>query len=169
METRPVVKAIVDATSLYLASRDAKVSIDYGRLMNYLNEEFGAEEFVICASVGDGPSFDNARAVLRSAQDIGWKTWVTMPKGGAKPSSTIAMIAAEIQASAMRDQDVLLMSGHSDLVPVVWRAVETHGVSVQVLSNAKGTARDLRSVPDGFFDVMEHMDQIKKTARERHR
>lgn len=166
MGTRPVVKAIVDAVSLYLASRKAKTSIDYSRLMSYLNEEFGVEEFVICVAFGEGPNWASARATMAAAESGGWAVWSHTVKHG-RPCN-VAQLAAEIEKSALRDQDILLMSGNGELAPVVLRATETYGVGVRVLSDAEGTSWMLRRVPDGFMDLMDHINNFKKLSKERH-
>jgi uncharacterized LabA/DUF88 family protein len=163
---RPRTAIFVDAPNVCYAAENARVNLDYSRMLKYLSRDrhlvHALSYSPIIDDVREGIRYETQRFVapfLRSGYKLITKPLKRFSDGSAKGNFDIEL-ALDILTMADRLDIVVLVSGDSDFECVI-EHIQSRGVRVEVVAFASNVSTELVNVADSFIDIMQHVEQFK--------
>jgi len=154
----------VDAPNIIYASENARVNIDYGRMLDFLGRGREMVHAIVYAPVTEdnGYRFDQQRFVapfMNKGYKMVTKPLKRFPDGTAKGNFDIEL-AIDIVTMSQRLDVVILISGDSDFSRLV-ELVQSRGVRVEVVSFASNVSWELVQMADVFIDVGQYINEFR--------
>ncbi len=163
---KPKTAIFVDAPNVCYAAANARVSIDYGRMLKYLSRDrhlvHALSYSPIIDDVREGIRYETQRFVapfLRTGYKLITKPLKRFSDGSAKGNFDLEL-ALDILTMADRLDVVVLVSGDSDFECVI-EHIQQKGVRVEVVAFAANVSTELVNIADSFIDIMQHIDHFK--------
>ncbi len=156
----------VDAPNVVYAADNARVSIDYGRMLKYLSRDrqlvHALSYSPIIDDIREGIRYETQRFVapfLRAGYKLITKPLKRFSDGSAKGNFDIEL-ALDILTMAERLDIVVLVSGDSDFESVI-EHIQSQGVRVEVVAFASNVSTELVNVADTFIDISQHLEHMR--------
>jgi len=154
----------VDAPNIIYASENARVNIDYGRMLDFLGRGREMVHAIVYAPVTEdnGYRFDQQRFVapfINKGYKMVTKPLKRFPDGTAKGNFDIEL-AIDIVTMSQRLDVVILISGDSDFSRLV-ELIQSRGVRVEVVSFASNVSWELVQMADVFIDVGQYTNEFR--------
>ena len=156
----------VDAPNVCYAADNARVQIDYGRMLKYLSRDRELVHALSYAPITDdvheGIRYETQRFVapfLRAGYKMITKPLKRFPDGSAKGNFDIEL-AVDIVTMSDRLDIVVLVSGDSDFEPMI-ELIQGRGVRVEVVAFASNVSTELVNVADVFIDIHQHLEHMR--------
>ncbi len=156
----------VDAPNVVYAADNARVTIDYGRMLKYLSRDrqlvHALSYSPIIDDVREGIRYETQRFVapfLRAGYKLITKPLKRFSDGSAKGNFDIEL-ALDILTMAERLDIVVLVSGDSDFESVI-EHIQSQGVRVEVVAFASNVSTELVNVADTFIDISQHLEHMR--------
>ena len=154
--TLPRVGIFVDVPNVMLEAEKMKVTLDFGKLLEYLTRGRELVRASAYAPISDDPT--SRLEVQRFVQPFVGRGYriITKPlkrfaDGTVKANFDIEL-AMDVLTMSERLDTVVLVSGDGDFRRLV-ELVASKGVRVEVVAFAQSTSADLRTVADQFTDL----------------
>jgi uncharacterized LabA/DUF88 family protein len=156
----------VDAPNVVYAADNARVSIDYGRMLKYLSRDrqlvHALSYSPIIDDIREGIRYETQRFVapfIRAGYKLITKPLKRFSDGSAKGNFDIEL-ALDILTMAERLDIVVLVSGDSDFESVI-EHIQSQGVRVEVVAFASNVSTELVNVADTFIDINQHLEHMR--------
>jgi uncharacterized LabA/DUF88 family protein len=156
----------VDAPNVVYAADNARVSIDYGRMLKYLSRDrqlvHALSYSPIIDDIREGIRYETQRFVapfIRAGYKLITKPLKRFSDGSAKGNFDIEL-ALDILTMAERLDIVVLVSGDSDFESVI-EHIQSQGVRVEVVAFASNVSTELVNVADTFIDISQHLEHMR--------
>jgi len=154
----------VDAPNIVYAAENARVNIDYGRMLDFLGRGREMVHSIVYAPVTEdtGYRFEQQRFVvpfLNKGYKMVTKPLKRFPDGTAKGNFDIEL-AIDIVTMSQRLDVVILISGDSDFSRLV-ELIQSRGVRVEVVSFASNVSWELVQMADVFIDVGQYINEFR--------
>ncbi|MCH8900869.1 MAG: NYN domain-containing protein [Chloroflexi bacterium] len=164
MAERPRVGIFVDVPNIVYAAERLKISIDFGKLMEFLSRDRELVRASAYAPINDDP--DTALETQRFVKPfvgLGYRI-VTKQLKRFSDGSTKANFDVELAIDVLTMSDrldiVVLVSGDGDFRRLV-ELVASKGVRVEVIAFGESTAAELRAVADEYTDIRDHIAELR--------
>jgi uncharacterized LabA/DUF88 family protein len=162
----PRTAIFVDAPNVCYAAENARVNIDFGRMLKYLSKDRQLVHALSYAPITDdvreGIRYETQRFVapfLRSGYKMVTKPLKRFPDGSAKGNFDIEL-AIDIVTMSERLDIVVLVSGDSDFERMI-ELIQSKGVRVEVVAFASNVSTELVNVADVFIDINQHIEHMR--------
>lgn len=154
----------VDAPNIIYAAENARVNIDYGRMLDFLGRGREMVHAIVYAPVTEdnGYRFDQQRFVapfMNKGYKMVTKPLKRFPDGTAKGNFDIEL-AIDIVTMSQRLDVIILISGDSDFSRLV-ELIQSRGVRVEVVSFASNVSWELVQMADVFIDVGQYINEFR--------
>jgi len=154
----------VDAPNIIYAAENARVNIDYGRMLDFLGRGREMVHAIVYAPVTEdnGYRFDQQRFVapfMNKGYKMVTKALKRFPDGTAKGNFDIEL-AIDIVTMSQRLDVIILISGDSDFSRLV-ELIQSRGVRVEVVSFASNVSWELVQMADVFIDVGQYINEFR--------
>ena len=154
----------VDAPNIIYAAENARVNIDYGRMLDFLSRGREMVHAIVYAPVTEdnGYRFDQQRFVapfMNKGYKMVTKALKRFPDGTAKGNFDIEL-AIDIVTMSQRLDVIILISGDSDFSRLV-ELIQSRGVRVEVVSFASNVSWELVQMADVFIDVGQYINEFR--------
>jgi uncharacterized LabA/DUF88 family protein len=163
---QPRTGIFVDAPNVCYAAENARVNLDFGRMLKYLSKDrqlvHALSYSPIIDDVREGIRYETQRFVapfLRTGYKLVTKPLKRFSDGSAKGNFDIEL-ALDILTMAERLDIVVLVSGDSDFESVI-EHIQSRGVRVEVVAFASNVSTELVNVADSFIDINQHLEHFK--------
>jgi uncharacterized LabA/DUF88 family protein len=163
---QPRTAIFVDAPNVCYAAENARVNLDFGRMLKYLARDrqlvHALSYSPIIDDVREGIRYETQRFVapfLRTGYKLVTKPLKRFSDGSAKGNFDIEL-ALDILTMAERLDIVVLVSGDSDFESVI-EHIQSRGVRVEVVAFASNVSTELVNVADSFIDISLHLEHFK--------
>jgi uncharacterized LabA/DUF88 family protein len=163
---QPRTGIFVDAPNVCYAAENARVTLDFGRMLKYLTRGrhlvHALSYSPIIDDVREGIRYETQRFVapfLRTGYKLITKPLKRFSDGSAKGNFDIEL-ALDIITMADRLDVVVLVSGDSDFESVI-QHIQSRGVRVEVVAFASNVSTELVNVADTFLDIGQHLEHFK--------
>jgi uncharacterized LabA/DUF88 family protein len=163
---QPRTAIFVDAPNVCYAAENARVTLDFGRMLKYLTRDrhlvHALSYSPIIDDVREGIRYETQRFVapfLRTGYKLITKPLKRFSDGSAKGNFDIEL-ALDIITMADRLDVVVLVSGDSDFESVI-QHIQSRGVRVEVVAFASNVSTELVNVADTFLDIGQHLEHFK--------
>ena len=163
---QPRTGIFVDAPNVCYAAENARVNLDFGRMLKYLSRDrqlvHALSYSPIIDDVREGIRYETQRFVapfLRTGYKLVTKPLKRFSDGSAKGNFDIEL-ALDILTMAERLDIVVLVSGDSDFESVI-EHIQSRGVRVEVVAFASNVSTELVNVADTFIDISLHLEHFK--------
>ena len=162
----PRTAIFVDAPNVVYAADNARVQLDYGRMLKYFSKDrhlvHALSYSPIIDDVREGIRYETQRFVAPFLR-TGWKL-ITKPlkrfsDGSAKGNFDIEL-AVDIVTMSERLDIVVLVSGDSDFERLI-QLIQSRGVRVEVVAFASNVSTELVNIADVFIDIGQHLEHLK--------
>lgn len=161
---RPRIGIFVDVPNIMYAAERERVTLDYGRVLDFI---VGNRELVRAsayAPISDDPEEDlGTQKFVQPFMDLGYRI-VTKPlkryANGSIKANFDVELAIDVLTMSDRLDIVVLMSGDGDFRRLV-EIVASKGVRVEVVAFGQSTASELRTVADEYIDLSEHLTALR--------
>lgn len=162
----PRTGVFVDAPNVIYAAENARVTLDYGKMLDFLGRGREIVHAIVYAPVTEDPGSrpENQRFVapfLRRGYKMVTKPLKRFPDGTAKGNFDIEL-AIDIMTMSERLDIVVLLSGDSDFARLV-QLVQSRGVRVEVASFASNVSWELVQMADVFMDLGQYVREFQET------
>jgi len=162
----PRTGVFVDAPNVIYAAENARVNLDYGKMLDFLGRGREIVHAIVYAPVTEDPGSrpENQRFVapfLRRGYKMVTKPLKRFPDGTAKGNFDIEL-AIDIMTMSERLDVVVLLSGDSDFARLV-QLVQSRGVRVEVASFASNVSWELVQMADVFMDLGQYVREFQET------
>ena len=164
--TQPRTAIFVDAPNVCYAAENARVSLDFSRMLKYLARDrqlvHALSYSPIIDDVREGIRYETQRFVapfLRTGYKLITKPLKRFSDGSAKGNFDLEL-ALDILTMADRLDVVVLVSGDSDFECVI-EYIQSRGVRVEVVAFASNVSTELVNIADTFIDIMQHIEHFK--------
>jgi uncharacterized LabA/DUF88 family protein len=163
---QPRTGIFVDAPNVCYAADNARVNLDFGRMLRYLSRDrllvHALSYAPITDDVREGIRYETQRFVAPFLR-TGWKL-ITKPlkrfaDGSAKGNFDIEL-AIDIVTMAERLDIVVLVSGDSDFERLI-QLIQSKGVRVEVVAFASNASTELVNIADVFIDISQHLEHMR--------
>jgi uncharacterized LabA/DUF88 family protein len=160
----PRVGIFVDVPNVMYAAERRGISIDFGRLLNFLSRGRELVRASAYAPISDDPNLPLAgQKFVQPFIDHGYRI-VTKPLKRFADGSIKANFDVELAIDVLTMSDrldvVSLVSGDGDFRRLV-ELVASKGVRVEVVAFAESTSADLRAVADEYVDVGANLAEFQ--------
>jgi uncharacterized LabA/DUF88 family protein len=160
----PRAGVFVDAPNVVYAAESARVTIDYGRMLDYLGRGRELVHAIVYAPVTEesGYRFEGQRFVapfLGKGYKLVTKPLKRFPDGTAKGNFDIEL-AIDIVTMSQRLDVVILISGDSDFSRLI-ELIQSRGVRVEVVAFAANVSWELVQMADVFIDIGQCLDAFR--------
>jgi uncharacterized LabA/DUF88 family protein len=160
----PRAGVFVDAPNVVYAAESARVSIDYGRMLDFLGRGRELVHAIVYAPVTEesGYRFEGQRFVapfLGKGYKLVTKPLKRFPDGTAKGNFDIEL-AIDIVTMSQRLDVVILISGDSDFSRLI-ELIQSRGVRVEVVAFAANVSWELIQMADVFRDIGQYLDEFR--------
>jgi uncharacterized LabA/DUF88 family protein len=160
----PRAGVFVDAPNVVYAAESARVTIDYGRMLDYLGRGRELVHAIVYAPVTEesGYRFEGQRFVapfLGKGYKLVTKPLKRFPDGTAKGNFDIEL-AIDIVTMSQRLDVVILISGDSDFSRLI-ELIQSRGVRVEVVAFAANVSWELVQMADVFIDIGQCLDEFR--------
>jgi uncharacterized LabA/DUF88 family protein len=160
----PRAGVFVDAPNVVYAAESARVTIDYGRMLDFLGRGRELVHAIVYAPVTEesGYRFEGQRFVapfLGKGYKLVTKPLKRFPDGTAKGNFDIEL-AIDIVTMSQRLDVVILISGDSDFSRLI-ELIQSRGVRVEVVAFAANVSWELVQMADVFIDIGQCLDQFR--------
>lgn len=154
----------VDVPNIVYAAERFGITIDFGRLLEYLTHGRQLVRASAYAPISDDPHMPLAtqrfvQPFVRHGYRIVTKPLKRFGDGTIKANFDIEL-AMDVLTMADRLDVVCLVSGDGDFRRLV-ELVSSRGVRVEVVAFAQSTAAELRAICDSYIDLGQHLDDIR--------
>jgi uncharacterized LabA/DUF88 family protein len=163
---QPRTAIFVDAPNVCYAAENARVNLDFGRMLKYLSRDrqlvHALSYSPIIDDVREGIRYETQRFVapfLRTGYKLVTKPLKRFSDGSAKGNFDIEL-ALDILTMADRLDIVVLVSGDSDFESVI-EHIQSRGVRVEIVAFASNVSTELVNVADAFIDINLHLEHFK--------
>jgi uncharacterized LabA/DUF88 family protein len=163
----PRTAIFVDAPNVCYAADNARVNLDFGRMLKYLSKDrqlvHALSYAPITDDVRDGIRYETQRFVapfLRTGYKLVTKPLKRFPDGSAKGNFDIEL-AIDIVTMSERLDIVVLVSGDSDFERMI-ELIQSKGVRVEVVAFASNVSTELVNVADVFIDINQHLEHMRQ-------
>lgn len=163
---QPRTGIFVDAPNVCYAAENARVNLDYGRMLRYLSKDRHLVHALSYAPITDdvreGIRYETQRFVapfLRTGYKMITKPLKRFPDGSAKGNFDIEL-ALDIVTMSERLDIVVLVSGDSDFERLI-ELIQRNGVRVEVVAFASNVSTELVNVADVFIDINQHLEHMR--------
>lgn len=162
----PRTAIFVDAPNVVYAAENARVQLDYGRMLKYFSKDrhlvHALSYSPIIDDVREGIRYETQRFVAPFLR-TGWKL-ITKPlkrfsDGSAKGNFDIEL-AVDIVTMSERLDIVVLVSGDSDFERLI-QLIQSRGVRVEVVAFASNVSTELVNIADVFIDIGQHLEHLR--------
>jgi uncharacterized LabA/DUF88 family protein len=160
----PRAGVFVDAPNVVYAAESARVTIDYGRMLDFLGRGRELVHAIVYAPVTEesGYRFEGQRFVapfLGKGYKLVTKPLKRFPDGTAKGNFDIEL-AIDIVTMSQRLDVVILISGDSDFSRLV-ELIQSRGVRVEVVAFAANVSWELVQMADVFIDIGQYLREFQ--------
>src|SRR5919199_1509249 len=160
----PRAGVFVDAPNVVYAAESARVTIDYGRMLDFLGRGRELVHAIVYAPVTEesGYRFEGQRFVapfLGKGYKLVTKPLKRFPDGTAKGNFDIEL-AIDIVTMSQRLDVVILISGDSDFSRLI-ELIQSRGVRVEVVAFAANVSWELVQMADVFIDIGQCLDEFR--------
>jgi uncharacterized LabA/DUF88 family protein len=164
----PRAGVFVDAPNVVYAAESARVTIDYGRMLDFLGRGRELVHAIVYAPVTEesGYRFEGQRFVapfLGKGYKLVTKPLKRFPDGTAKGNFDIEL-AIDIVTMSQRLDVVILISGDSDFSRLI-ELIQSRGVRVEVVAFAANVSWELVQMADVFIDIGQCLDEFRPLAQ----
>ena len=156
----------VDAPNVVYAAENARVPLDYARMLKYLSRDrqlvHALSYSPIIDDVREGIRYETQRFVapfLRAGYKLVTKPLKRFSDGSAKGNFDIEL-ALDMLTMAERLDILVLVSGDSDFESVI-EHIQSRGVRVEVVAFASNVSTELVNVADVFIDINQHIEHMR--------
>ena len=163
---QPRTGIFVDAPNVCYAAENARVTLDFARMLKYLSRDrqlvHALSYSPIIDDVREGIRYETQRFVapfLRAGYKLITKPLKRFSDGSAKGNFDIEL-ALDILTMAERLDIVVLVSGDSDFESVI-QHIQSKGVRVEVVAFASNVSTELVNVADAFIDISQHLEHMR--------
>ena len=163
---KPRTAIFVDAPNVCYAAANARVNLDYGRMLKYFSRDrhlvHALSYSPIIDDVREGIRYETQRFVapfLRTGYKLITKPLKRFSDGSAKGNFDLEL-ALDILTMADRLDVVVLVSGDSDFECVI-EHIQQRGVRVEVVAFASNVSTELVNIADSFIDIMQHVEHFR--------
>jgi uncharacterized LabA/DUF88 family protein len=163
---QPRTGIFVDAPNVCYAAENARVNLDFGRMLKYLSRDrYLVHAFAyspIIDDVREGIRYETQRFVapfLRSGYKLVTKPLKRFSDGSAKGNFDIEL-AVDIVTMSERLDLVVLVSGDSDFERMI-ELIQSRGVRVEVVAFASNVSTELVNIADVFIDINQHLEHMR--------
>jgi len=163
---KPRTAIFVDAPNVCYAAANARVNIDYGRMLKYFSRDrhlvHALSYSPIIDDVREGIRYETQRFVapfLRTGYKLITKPLKRFSDGSAKGNFDLEL-ALDILTMSDRLDVVVLVSGDSDFECVI-QHIQQKGVRVEVVAFASNVSTELVNIADSFIDIMQHVEHFR--------
>ncbi len=155
----------VDAPNVVYAAENARVNIDYGRMLDFLGRGREMVHSIVYAPVTEEnihrPDLQRFVApFLGKGYKMVTKPLKRFPDGTAKGNFDIEL-AIDIVTMSQRLDVVILISGDSDFTRLI-ELIQSRGVRVEVASFASNVSWELIQMADVFIDIGRYLDEFRQ-------
>ncbi len=155
----------VDAPNVIYAAENARVNIDYGRMLDFLGRGREMVHSIVYAPVTEEnihrPDLQRFVApFLGKGYKMVTKPLKRFPDGTAKGNFDIEL-AIDIVTMSQRLDVVILISGDSDFTRLI-ELIQSRGVRVEVASFASNVSWELIQMADVFIDIGRYLDEFRQ-------
>ncbi len=155
----------VDAPNVVYAAENARVNIDYGRMLDFLGRGREMVHSIVYAPVTEEnihrPDLQRFVApFLGKGYKMVTKPLKRFPDGTAKGNFDIEL-AIDIVTMSQRLDVVILISGDSDFTRLI-ELIQSRGVRVEVASFASNVSWELIQMADVFIDIGQYLDEFRQ-------
>jgi uncharacterized LabA/DUF88 family protein len=160
----PRAGVFVDAPNVVYAAESARVTIDYGRMLDFLGRGRELVHAIVYAPVTEesGYRYEGQRFVapfLGKGYKLVTKPLKRFPDGTAKGNFDIEL-AIDIVTMSQRLDVVILISGDSDFSRLI-ELIQSRGVRVEVVAFAANVSWELVQMADVFIDIGQCLDEFR--------
>ena len=164
MTERPRVGIFVDVPNIVYAAERLKLSIDFGKLMEFLSRDRELVRASAYAPINDDPDAElETQRFVKPFVGLGYRI-VTKQLKRYSDGSTKANFDVELAIDVLTMSDrldiVVLVSGDGDFRRLV-ELVASKGVRVEVIAFGESTAAELRAVADEYTDIRDHIAELR--------
>ncbi|MCH7837405.1 MAG: NYN domain-containing protein [Chloroflexi bacterium] len=164
MTERPRVGIFVDVPNIVYAAERLKISIDFGKLMEFLSRDRELVRASAYAPINDDPDAElETQRFVKPFVGLGYRI-VTKQLKRYSDGSTKANFDVELAIDVLTMSDrldiVVLVSGDGDFRRLV-ELVASKGVRVEVVAFGASTAAELRAVADEYIDINDHIAELR--------
>ena len=164
MTERPRVGIFVDVPNIVYAAERLKISIDFGKLMEFLSRDRELVRASAYAPINDDPDAElETQRFVKPFVGLGYRI-VTKQLKRYSDGSTKANFDVELAIDVLTVSDrldiVVLVSGDGDFRRLV-ELVASKGVRVEVIAFGASTAAELRAVADEYIDISDHIAELR--------
>ena len=164
MTERPRVGIFVDVPNIVYAAERLKISIDFGKLMEFLSRDRELVRASAYAPINDDPDAElETQRFVKPFVGLGYRI-VTKQLKRYSDGSTKANFDVELAIDVLTMSDrldiVVLVSGDGDFRRLV-ELVASKGVRVEVIAFGESTAAELRAVADEYIDIRDHIAELR--------
>ncbi len=164
MTERPRVGIFVDVPNIVYAAERLKISIDFGKLMEFLSRDRELVRASAYAPINDDPDAAlETQRFVKPFVGLGYRI-VTKQLKRYSDGSTKANFDVELAIDVLTMSDrldiVVLVSGDGDFRRLV-ELVASRGVRVEVIAFGESTAAELRAVADEYVDIRDHIAELR--------
>lgn len=163
---QPRTGIFVDAPNVCYAAENARVNLDFGRMLKYLSHDrYLVHAFAyspIIDDVREGIRYETQRFVapfLRTGYKLVTKPLKRFSDGSAKGNFDIEL-AVDIVTMSERLDLVVLVSGDSDFERMI-ELIQSRGVRVEVVAFASNVSTELVNIADVFIDINQHIEHMR--------
>lgn len=154
----------VDAPNVIYAAENARVNIDFSRMLEYLGRGREMVHAIVYAPVTEeqGYRYENQRFVtpfMHKGYKLVTKPLKRFPDGTAKGNFDIEL-AIDIVTMSQRLDVVVLMSGDSDFSRLV-ELIQSRGVRVEVVAFSSNVSWELVHMADVFLDIGQYLHEFE--------
>ena len=161
---RPRIGIFVDVPNIMYAAEREHVTLDYGRVLDFI---IGNRELVRAsayAPISDDPDEElETQKFVQPFTDLGYRI-VTKPlkrySNGTIKANFDVELAIDVLTMSDRLDIVVLLSGDGDFRRLV-EIVASKGVRVEVVAFGNSTAAELRAVADEYTDLNDHLTKLR--------
>jgi len=162
----PRAGVFVDAPNILYAAESARITIDYGRMLDFLCRGREMVHAIVYAPVTEesGHRYENQRFVapfLNKGYKLVTKPLKRFPDGTAKGNFDIEL-AIDIVTMSQRLDVVILISGDSDFSRLI-ELIQSRGVRVEVVAFASNVSWELVQMADVFIDIGTYLHEFRAT------
>ena len=160
----PRAGVFVNAPNVVYAAENARVAIDYGRMLDFLGRGREMVHAIVYAPVTEeaGYRFEGQRFVapfLQKGYKLVTKPLKRFPDGTAKGNFDIEL-AIDIVTMSQRLDVVILISGDSDFSRLI-ELIQSRGVRVEVAAFASNVSWELVQMADVFIDIGQYLHEFR--------
>ncbi|MDB5073987.1 MAG: hypothetical protein JWO42_166 [Chloroflexi bacterium] len=164
---QPRTGIFVDAPNVCYAADNARVTLDFGRMLKYLSRDrqlvHALSYSPIIDDVREGIRYETQRFVapfLRAGYKLITKPLKRFSDGSAKGNFDIEL-ALDLITMSERLDVIVLVSGDSDFECVI-EHIQSKGVRVEVVAFASNVSTELVNVADTFIDISQHLEHMRQ-------